>query len=357
MTKAIINFKTIHKNIKNFRSQLHPKIKFCAVVKANAYSLGLIPISREIQNSVDYFSVACMGEALKLRTAGIKKAIILFGVCEDYKLALANNITISINSVKEMKCLVQYMSNLPKRYRGKKCKIHIKVNTGMNRYGISNIWQLKGIIQIIKENPKIQLEGLYTQLAHNMHDIDGINNALKRFAPFRSIAKSYSRKVIIHAACSNNYEHIGAQFDMVRIGKIMYGGHPAFKTAITITSKIVAVQTMAEGEKVGYNGTETVKRPTIAAVVPCGYADLIHYRCSNTYKVLVDGKLYKILGRVCMDAIIIDATDICNPLGKTVTIMDNKKGVTLMDMGTITNTNVCNILCSFNFDRVELVYK
>ena len=227
----------------------------------------------------------------------------------------------------------------------------------MNRYGISNVWQLKNIINIAKENPKIQLEGLYTQLAYSMHDIDGINMALKRFAPFRSIAKSYSRKIIIHAACSNNYEHLGAQFDMVRIGKIMYGGHPDFKTAITITSKIMAVQNMAEGERVGYNGTEAVTKPTVAGVVPCGYADLIHYRCSNTYKVLVDGKLCRILGRVCMDAIIIDVSDVREPLGKGVTIMDNKKGVTLMDMGTSTNTNVCNLLCSFNFNRIELVYK
>ena len=239
----------------------------------------------------------------------------------------------------------------------RKHKIHIKVNTGMNRYGISNIWQLKKILTLAQTCSTVEIDGLYTQFAHSIGDPQSIDEELKRFAPFRSMVKNAHPRAIIHAACTNSIDLPATQFDMVRVGKLFYGGYDGYKTAIKITSKIAAVQTVPRGGKIGYNATETAKEPMTVAVVPCGYADLIHYRCSNTYHVLVGSTPCKIMGRVCMDSIIIDVTAVANPIGKTVTIMDDKRGVTLMDLARQTHTIVCNILCSFHFDRVRVIYK
>lgn len=354
MIKATINFKLIHSNIKKLRETLLPNVKICAVVKANAYSLGDVVISREIESKVDCFAVACIKEAIRLRLGKIKKPILLFGVCEDFEAALLHNLTISINSVSEMSDLAMY---LEKAKATRKCKVHIKVNTGMNRYGIANVWQLKEIIKVASSCPQIQIDGLYTQFAHAIDDMVAIEEQLKRFTPFRSIIKSHFPHAIIHAACSNNSSYVPAQFDMVRVGKLMYGGYDGYKTAVKVTSHITAIQQLQKGAKVGYNGTDGVTRATTCAVVPCGYADLVHYRYSNTHQVLVDGQLCRVLGRVCMDTIIIDVTGIRNPLGKRVTIIDEQSGLTLMEIARNTKTIVCNMLCSFKFDRCEITYK
>ena len=352
MIKATINFKTIQGNIKKLRKTLSPGVKVCAVVKANAYSLGDVAVAGEIQGQVDCFAVATVTEAVRLRAGNIVKPILLFGVCDDIKTAISNNIIISINSVAEMKTLAKYLEN-----SHKKCKVHIKVNTGMNRYGITSIWQLRSIIAVARTNLNIKIDGLYTQFAFAIDDITGMEKQLNKFLPFRSIVRAYSSKAIIHAACSNNTGYVPAQFDMVRIGKLIYGGYDGYRTAIKITSKITAVQHLKSGAKVGYNATEGVTAPTTVAVVPCGYADLIHYRYSNTHKVLVGPHYCKILGRVCMDTIMVDVTGVKNPIGKTVTIIADKKGLALMDIAKSTHTIVCNILCSFNFERCEVVYK
>jgi len=112
-----------------------------------------------------------------------------------------------------------------------------------------------------------------------------------------------------------------------------------------------------KGAKISYEGKEAVTQPTTCAIIPCGYADFVHFGCSGVGKVLIDGKLCKILGRVCMDTIIVDATGIPDPVGKTAVIIDNRKGLTLMDIARTANTVVCDLLCSFNFARSEVIYK
>jgi len=354
MIKAVISFKTIHSNIRKLRKNLGDNVKICAVVKANAYSLGIIRISCEIEPQVDCFAVAAINEAVSLRSSGITKPILLFGVCEDFSAALENGIIISINSVEEIKALSKYIKDT--HYKNF-CKVHIKVNCGMNRYGIANVWQLRKILGIAASTSQIQVDGLYTQLAFAMDKVPEIEKELKKFAPFRSIVRAYYPKVIIHAACSNNLKHLPAQFDMVRVGKILYGGYEGYRTAIKITSRITAIQHLKKGATVGYDGTEAAAAPATCAVVPCGYADLIHYNYSNTHNVLVGNKFCKILGRACMDTIMIDVTGIRKPLGRTVTIMNGKKGLGLMDIANSTNTIACNLLCSFHFDRCKLIYK
>lgn len=322
------------------------------MLKANAYSLGDIEIAQSICHVVDWFAVANIREGAHLRKGGITKPILLFGVCENFSAAITHNLTITIGSVGEMRALIKVLSNINKHVY-----IHIKVNTGMNRYGISSLWNLRTILDIAQSNPSIVIGGLYTHMAFECDNIPGIDSQLKKFLPFRKYFSSRYPNTLIHAACSGSAEYLPAQFDMVRIGKILYGGLDGYKTAVTIKSKITAIQNVSKASKIGYNGTHTMSCAGVIGVVPCGYADLTHFNFSNNAHVLVDNKLCRVVGRICMDAFMIDVTDIQKPLGKTVTVYADRKGITLMDRVSTTKTVTCNILCSFNFGRTEIVYK
>jgi len=353
MIKAVINFKTILWNIRKLKKHLLPGVKFCAVVKANAYSLGDVVVAREIQAEADSFAVANIKEAVRLREGGIKKPILLFGPCPDFKTAIQRNITVSIHSTAEVKALCKALQGM----HPAKCKIHIKVNTGMNRYGLSSVWQLRSILAAAEKCSNIIVDGLYTHMAFETDKKSEIDAQLKKFTPFRSVMRTHHPRATIHASCSGSAEYLPAQFDMVRIGKIMYGGFNGYRTAIKITSKINAVQNLSAGAKVGYNGMAVALNTTVCGVVPCGYADLAHFNFGNTHHVLVDGVACKVLGRVCMDTFMIDVTGVKSPLGKTVTILADQKGLGIMEVCRTTNTIACDLLCGFNFGRTEVTYR
>jgi alanine racemase len=353
MIKATINFKTILWNIRKLKKQLLPGVKFCAVVKANAYSLGDVVIARGIEDEVDSFAVANIKEAVRLRDGDIKKPILLFGPCPDFKSAIRNNIIVSIHSTAEVKALCKALQGM----HPAKCKIHIKVNTGMNRYGISNVWQLKSILATAAKCSNIIVDGLYTHMAFETDRKNEIDVQLKKFVPFRSVMRTHHPSATIHASCSGSAEYLPAQFDMVRIGKIMCGGFDGYRTAIKVTSKINAVQNLSVGAKIGYNGTASATATMVCGVVPCGYADLAHFNFGNSHHVLVDNMPCKVIGRVCMDSFMIDVTCVPSPLGKTVTIIGEQKGLGIMDISRTTNTIACELLCGFNFERTEINYK
>jgi len=365
MIKAVINFKTIHWNIRKLKKHLMPGVKFCAVVKANAYSFGDVVVARQIEAEVDSFAVANIKEAVRLREGDIKKPILLFGPCADFKTAIQRNITVSIHNVAEVNALCKALQGM----HPSKCKIHIKVNTGMNRYGLSSVWQLKSVLSAAEKCSSIIVDGLYTHMAFETDKKSEIDAQLKKFTPFRSVFRHSYPRATIHAACSGSAEYLPAQFDMVRIGKTMYGGFNGYRTAIKITSKITAVQNLSAGAKIGYGGTAVAKSTMVCGVVPCGYADLAHFNFGNLHHVLVDNILCKIVGRVCMDSFMIDVTNIQAPLSKTVTIIADikdtggvkdsteQKGLGIMDVCRTTNTIACDLLCGFNFERTEVVYK
>jgi alanine racemase len=353
MIKAEINTKTIINNIKAQKRKLGKRTRFCAVLKANAYRFGDVEIARAIDPHVDWFAVATINEATRLRLlAKTAKPILLLGVCEDFKTAIANNITITITCVREMRELIKISSQENKIF------IHIAVNTGMNRYGITTLWQLKSILDMADKNPNINVGGIYTHFSHEMDNITEIDAQLARFAPYRTMLKSKHPRAIVHAACAGSADHAPAQFDMVRIGKSLYGGYHGYQTALTITSKITAIQNLQRGSRVGYGGTFTTTQPTTIGIVPCGYADFANLGLSNKGTVIVDKTPCNIVGRITMDTIAIDITHIKNPINKIVTIISNDEGQTLMDLTRMAGlASAAQLMLNFNFTRSKLTYK
>ena len=351
MIHAEVNLRMVRTNIKLLQRRLSPGVKICAVVKANAYSLGDTVVAPYIQRYVDWFAVASLREAARLRGCGITKPILLLGVCDNFQSAVALNLVISICSLQEMKTLVKTLGE------NEKASVHIKVNTGMNRYGITSLWQLRSILNYAIIYPNIKVDGLYTHMAHEADNPTEIDRQIEKFRPFIKVTKNNNPCITVHAASSGSASYSPAQFDMVRVGKLLYGGLDGFKTVIKVTSMITATQVVQKGAKVGYDGTEAVKQPSVVGVVPCGYADLVHFNFGEKGMVLVDNHPCKIIGRICMDSFMIDASSIESPLGKTVTIISEAHGQTVMDLSRATNTIACELLCGLNFQRANLKYK
>jgi alanine racemase len=341
-----INSKVILENIAAQKAKLNRGVQFCAVLKANAYGMGLLKIAEIIKDYVDLFAVARVADGVKLRTYGIKKPIIILGVCDDLAGAIANDLTVSVTSVAEMRAVCIRSAN-------KVVKIHIKVNTGMNRFGITSIWHLRQILEMAGRNKNVSVDGLYTHLAYECTSSRGYaqtDRQIERFAPFRALfLRSYPRG-IISAAYSGNANYKPAQFNMVRIGKSIYGGFEGFKTAVTVTGKIVATHRVRAGETVGYGGNYVCKADTTVGIVNVGYATA-GFLLFNPFKFFYVGRVRcKVLGAACMDNVAIDVAEVRDPIGKTVTILGNKKGVRITDFVTATGQSGAKLLCMISPD-------
>ncbi|MDR1917984.1 MAG: alanine racemase [Christensenellaceae bacterium] len=364
MLKIQINLRTISQNLATVKKKLPPQTKICAVVKANAYGFGDALISQHIVDEVDYFGVASVWEGKRLRTANIKKDILVFGVCDDMETAVANNLIITINSLNELQKINEEITeiNLPdelqkinkQKITNKKIRIHIGIDTGMNRFGVKKYSEFQKIIAALKNNNNISVEGLYTHFAFETNNLPEVKAQIEKFGKFVKLFKKYFPFGIIHGASSGTIDYPPAIYDMVRVGKALYGGIDGTDTAVTVQSKIVAVKQLRAGERVSYNGEFVATKPTVIGIVAGGYADGIDMRFSGHSFVLVDNNFCQIVARNCMDCFAIILPHNKNMIGKTVWIISARNGQTLMDIYHKTNIIVCDILCGIKHTRAEV---
>jgi len=329
-----IDYRTIVRNIKSLRAKLAPGVMFCAVIKSNAYGIGDVEVAKTIAPYVDMFAVARMSESIRLRETGdITRPILLLGPCEDFALAIKHSIAVTITSMEEM-------HSAARASLGGKISIHIEINTGMNRFGINNLWHLRSMIRIASRHPNIEVAGLCTHMS-SAREIDA---QLRRFAPYRAMIKRFYPRAIIHAACSEGIHHRGAHFDMVRIGKAMYGGIAGYKTALTLRARVVAIQQIAKGASIGYKSLFTANQTMTIGIVNCGYAVAGFLTLGVPTHVYIDKTPCKVLGSICMDTIFIDITHAPDSLGKSVTIISPTQN-TLSQLADKSGHSAAKILC------------
>jgi len=339
-----INGKTIIKNIKTLRSKLPPNCKVCAVIKTNAYSLGDVKVAHIAKDYVDMFAISRVFEGVRLRSNGILRPILVLGVCDDIEKSIENKLIITVGGVEEMR-------NLCKVSKGRAVDIHIKVNTGMSRFGIANLWHLKTIFSIAEKFPNVKICGIYSHFSHEANDPQGrekCDRQLKVFAPFRAMFKRHYPCGVVHCACSGTALYPPAQFDMVRVGKALYGGFAGFKTALCIRAKVILVRQINKNAGVGYGGVFTANESVQVGVVNAGYADAMFLLFAPISHVYVGKILCPILGAVCMDNFMVDVSAVEKPMGKTVTIVGDKNGVRLTDIIRKTGQSGARILTSLN---------
>lgn len=301
-----ISKKALLNNVAEVRKILKPHVKFMAVVKSNAYGHGLWEVVSVIKNKVDYLAVFSLEDALFLRKKNIKNPILVLGrIFEDQiDLAIKNNIEVTISTF-----------DILKNCR-KKLKAHICVDTGLGRDGFLAD-DLEKVAKILKNSP-IEVVGIYGHFAaaddenRNDYSKTQIQNLLRWKAKFpRAMVHHDSSAGVINSSIS---EH----FDLARIGIGIYGFYPSPKMknrlklqpVLKWLTKISEIKNQKKGAKISYNCTYELQRDSRTALLPIGYYDGISRVSSNKGFVTIKGKKAAQLGRVTMNLLIVDVTEI-----------------------------------------------
>jgi alanine racemase len=351
----IVDTKILKSNAENIKNNIGPSCKFCAVVKANAYGIGLETVCKTLYGIADFFAVANIKEAMSIRVFDKKSKILILGYIDNNQIEVIsnNNISISVGSVDQLQELSKI--NTP-------IKIHLQINTGLNRYGIRTINEYKQCIKLITNNNNLILEGVYSHFATKQNDVKFAYKQYLRFTQFKRIY--VGDNIIYHIANSFATEYSkNFHMNMVRSGFLLYGyakNNIGNKPVMSICSKIINIISVRKGDSIGYDRTFISDKNLTIAVVSIGYADGLSRRLSNNFSLLVKGKKCRIVGRVCMDAVMIDVTGINDvKIGDRVTVLgrDGDRVITLKDYADIIETSEYEVLCAFNYRRANYIAK
>ncbi len=353
--------------------------KICAVVKADAYGIGVQNIVNQIDDDIDFYAVACFMEAEKLKSLTKKPILVLnFVPKNSIKLCIENNISITIGSIEQVKVLQKYFKdNIDAFQKHKKLKIHFAINSGMNRIGFCNEKEFLQTLQIIdnlKDN--VFIEGIFT----HFFDAENFKETKKQICIFNHFVKLLSvnfdiSKIIKHACNSlGAIKYKQYNFDMVRVGIALYGNLDAKKQksksvknvkqnlndVINLHSKIINIENVKKGQFVGYGKNYIVQKDMVVGTVPLGYADGIFRSYAKNGKVICKGKYCKILGNICMDMFMIDLTNVKAKLFDKVIIIgtDNfGNKVSINDFAKKCGTISYEILTSIKQNRFNIKTK
>lgn len=359
-TYAEVNLQAVRHNIEEARKNIKSGTKIMAIVKANAYGHGAVPVSKALISQVDAYGVAMIEEALELRDAGIDKMILILGYTgeEWYEELVKHCISQTIYTYDMAKKLSDVAVSF-----GKQTPIHIKIDTGMGRIGFAPTEESLDIVEKISHLPGVFIEGIFTHFARaDEKTIEAAKEPFARYMQFvQELEKKGIRIPIRHV--SNSASIISfpeANLDMVRSGITTYGLYPSedvpkeilkLQPAMSWKSKISFVKPIGPGTSISYGGTFTAEKPMIVATVPVGYADGMKRDLSGKGRVLVHGQYAQILGRVCMDQFMIDVTDISNvKMGDTVTIFgkDGDKCIPVEEIAELSHSFNYEFVCSIS---------
>lgn len=356
-TYVEVDLDNINNNIDEIKRYIQKNTKIAMVVKANGYGHGAVEICKNIDiNVVNYICVPTLSEALELRNNNISLPILVMGyIPENYfELAMKNNITItvfSLNQAKQINEIGQRLKIIS--------KIHIKIDTGFNRLGFKIEENTTKELKHILELKHIFVEGIFSHLALTNKAED-----YKQFEKFKTIVYEVSRykHIPIKHICDSigMVEYKDFHMDMVRVGASIYGYNSRksslnLKEAITFKSKIIQVKKVLKGEGISYDYSYIAYKDMTIGVVPCGYADGIPRQLSNKGYVMVNKKKCDIVGKICMDQMIIDLSNLDENDYNEEVILYGKNGPNLLEIANLCNTNR-NEIISLISRRVDRIY-
>ena len=360
--------KAIH-NFLEVRRAVGPNVKICAVVKADSYGMGSMELSKMyLENGVDMFAVAVIGEAFELREEIKDKEILVLGFTSEefYEDAIENNITLTVYNYDHAVRLNQTAKKL-----NKKAKIHIKVETGMNRLGFLPTEENADKIADIAKMENIMIEGAFSHQAKaDERDKTTAHMQAGRFIKFMGMLEERNVKIPVkHIANSATIiEMPEYYFDMVRPGIILSGFYPSdevdiekykFKICVTLKAKVANVKTIDAGEGVGYGHLYRADKPVVVGTIPIGYADGYSRLLSNKGYVVINGVKCPILGKVCMDQFMVDLSNVENPQIGDVAILygDGTDGaMTAEDVANMRGTISYEVLTNLAVKRLPKIY-
>jgi len=313
-TWAEIDLKALVKNFYRVREIVGNRVKIMSVVKADAYGHGAVKVSQVLQEAGSaMLGVATIDEAVELRESGITiPIVILSGVYDDeFDLVIKHNLSPVVYSLDN---LVALNTNA---YKNKvKVKFHLKIDTGMNRLGITPD-NISKFLEVMNTCSNLTVYGVLTHFSSaDSEDKSYTYHQLKLFdESLHQIRKYFSHIPFIHAANSSALQRFPvSHYNLVRPGIMLYGScgddDIYLQPVMKLMTRIIQIKDLDKGERVSYGGTFKTSKPTKIAVLPLGYADGYMRNLSNKAEVSVNGSTASVIGRVCMDLTIIDVTGI-----------------------------------------------
>ncbi|MFH1063002.1 MAG: alanine racemase [Candidatus Omnitrophota bacterium] len=369
---AEINLANIKFNFLELKRKAGNRVKMLVAVKADAYGHGMLEVSKQLEKcKVEYLGVASVNEALALRKGKVKALILVLGnVYEQNQINQARNAQVSL-TVADLAGAKKF--NKSAALAGKKIKVHIKIDTGMGRIGIWHETAFADILKICKMK-NLLVEGIFTHFSSADTDIEFTK---KQVLIFETLIKKLNQNNIniplVHAANSSaisRLKDIGTGlFNMVRPGIMVYGMYPCesmknqvsinLKPVLELKSRVVYLKQVEPGRTISYGRTYAVKTKTKIATISIGYADGYVRALSNKAHVLIKGKLFPVVGRVCMDQIMVDVGLSSNvKVGDIVTLIgiEQKKAVYAEKLASLCDTIPYEIVCGIS-SRVKRLFK
>lgn len=361
-----IDLDAVSHNVSTIKKYLGD-VKMLAVVKANGYGLGAVPMAREIVRcGADYLGVVMLDEAYELRRAGITAPILNTGTIyadqSDYVIDL------EIEQMVDQLTVARALSKSAAA-RGTVAKIHLKIDTGMSRFGLHCSRAAKEIPKWL-DVPNIELVGAFTHFP--MSDAVDKSFALLQIERIKNIKRQLEAQgihiPIWHMANSGGTLDLPtSHFNMVRVGLMNYGYWPSFdvrqpftlRPAMTVKAQIVGIRDIERGDTVGYGRKFIAEKPEKIAILPLGYADGYDRKLSKIGHVLWNGRSLPIIGGLCMDATFVKITDFPEiQIGDTVTLMgeDGDKEISPHDIAALIGSVSYEVISRFG-RRLPRVYK
>ena len=356
-------------NLESIKKNLKEDTKIIAVLKADGYGHGALPLAREAAKDprVWGIAVATVEEAEELRLGGIQKPLLILGYTyeENYERIVRGDFRPAVFKLSMAKKLSQAAVK-----NNTVVKVHIKIDTGMSRIGYRDLETAVPEILEISRLPGVKIEGLFTHFARaDEEKIEPAYRQLEKFQEFQKALEARGLEIPL-CHCSNSAGIIRmpeANLNAVRAGVILYGLYPSeeverepvpLKPLMELKSHIAYIKTVEAGVQISYGGTFTTQRETRGATIPVGYADGYARGLSNKGSVLIHGKRAPILGRVCMDQFMADVTDIPQARELDEVVLLGKSGderITMEELGELSGRFNYEFACCIS-KRVPRIY-
>lgn len=374
-THAVIDLPRLRRNVEAIREKVKPA-KVLVMLKANAYGHGVDGVAPYIEPYVDAIGVAVLDEGIHLREVGIKKPILVAGgtLTEHIPYYLENDLTLTASSYEVLQAAEDQSVKA-----GKRLKVHLKIDTGMERSGI-RWYEADNFLAYSLQCSHVEIEGIYTHFANsellenaNMDRKQGFAYASSQLERFNQVLSFYSKRglpapPLRHAANSAAILNLpGSYFDMVRPGVMFYGVYPDEKAmrsvqiapALTWKSSVVYSKITQPGDPVSYGSLWVSDHPVRTVTIPCGYGDGFFRTMSNKASILVNGKKYQQAGRICMDQCMINLENDNAGVGDEVILLgrsdETGEIITADDLAQWAGTNSYEIMTNISA-RVPRVF-
>lgn len=355
-----VNLSQLKRNIEAIRAHVAPA-KVMPMVKANAYGHGMDGVAPFIEPFVDYFGVAILEEGIHLRKLGITKPILVAGgtLPEQVPHFALHDLTLTGSSVELLDAAEEFAKTT-----GKCIKTHLKIDTGMERVGVRE-YEAEALIQKSASCSHLEVEGIYSHFANSeVPDRKFSRLQLERFEEALDVYRRLSLPLprLRHMSNSGGILNVPeTNFDMVRPGVLFYGVYPGpevdrvvrVEPALTWHAKVSYSKRVRPGRVVSYGSLWQAEVETRIVTVPCGYADGYFRRMTNRAQVVIRGREFSQVGRICMDQFMVDVGDEEIRVGEEVILLGG--GVTAEDLAEWAGTNEYEVMTSIS-SRVPRVY-